>query len=86
MASICTAWSQGSSVHLYGTVSDDVYNRGGELLVYGSFGGMLHREGVTTVTDPDAAIAGPILQDGAGGVDRRSPFPTGPSGWVARRL
>ncbi len=52
---------EGSSVHLYGTVSGDVYNRGSELLVYGSIGGTLHREGGTTVIDPDAAVAGPVL-------------------------
>ena len=53
--------AEGSSVHLYGTVSGDVYNRAGELLVSGSVGGTLHGEGGTTVIDPDAAIVGPIL-------------------------
>jgi hypothetical protein len=48
---------EGSSIHLYGAVSGDVHNRGGELLVHGSIGGALHRESGTTVIDPDAAIA-----------------------------
>lgn len=34
---------EGSSVHLYGTVSGDVYSRGGGLLVYESTGGTLLR-------------------------------------------
>jgi len=70
---------EGSSVHFQGTVWGDVDNRGGELLVCGSSGGTSHREGGTTVIDLDAAIARPIRQDGASGVDRRRPFPTGPS-------
>ena len=70
---------EGSFFHLYGTVSFHVYNRGGELLVYGSISDALHREGGTTVIDADAAIAGPIRQDGASGADRRRSFPPGPS-------
>ena len=47
---------EGSSVHFQGTVSGDVDNRGGELLVCGSSGGTSHREGGTTVIDPELSI------------------------------
>lgn len=53
--------AEGSVVNLYGTVSASVYNRGGDLHVYGSIGGSLHRQDGNTVIDPDAVIKGSIL-------------------------
>ncbi len=48
----------GGIVALHGMVVGNVYNRGGDLDVYGTIRGSLHDEGGATVVDPDAIVGG----------------------------
>lgn len=49
---------RGGIVTLHGMVKGDVYNRGGDLEVYGTIDGALHDESGVTFIDPDALIGG----------------------------
>jgi hypothetical protein len=52
---------EGSTVFLNGTVSGNVYNRGGELEVYGVIYGRLHKDAGQTIVDSDAVIRGGVI-------------------------
>jgi len=49
---------RGGIVTLHGLVKGDVYNRGGDLEVYGTINGALRDEGGVTVIDASALIGG----------------------------